>query len=208
MNPLPWREIRHLALSEGSILFFGEAMPRLSAYVMGCFSLQGKSVVLIDATQAFDPYLVARMGRWQGVSPRRLLERIQLSRTFTCHQLVTLLCETLPGERVDGPLVVLGPCSLFYDDQVALKERLALFKKMAVSLQALRERGQGLYLFQPPLSRHIGKHYFGRYLTRSVKWVIRVSRGDKALEGRLLKSGFEGERIQEGRGGEGNTVRR
>lgn len=175
-------------------------MPRLSAYMMGRFSLRGKSITLVDAAQVFDPYLVARMGRFQGVSPRLLLERIRLSRTFTCHQLVTLLCETLPGHRMDGPLFVLGPCSLFYDDQVALKERQALFQKMAGSLQALREEGQGLYLFQPPLSRNIRKRYFGPHLARSVRWVIRVSRGEQALEGRLLKAGFEGERLQEGRG--------
>ncbi|MEW6188030.1 MAG: hypothetical protein AB1585_20100 [Thermodesulfobacteriota bacterium] len=201
MNPLlPWPEMRQLAFSGGSILFFGEAMSRLSAYMMGRFSLQGKSVLLVDAAQAFDPYLVARMGRWQGVSARLLLERIRLSRTFTCHQLATLLCETLPGEKVNGPLIVLGPCSLFYDDQVALKERLALFQKMTVSLRGLQERGEGLYLFQPPLSRHVRKHYFGRYLAGSVRWVIRVSQGDKTLEGRLVQSGFEEKRLKEGRG--------
>jgi hypothetical protein len=201
INPLlPWGEIKQLALSGGSILFFGEAMTRLSAYLMGRFSLQGKSVTLVDAAQAFDPYWVARMGRLSGVPPRNLLEQIRLSRAFTCHQLATLLCDVLPGESRLGPIFVLGPCSLFYDDQVALKERQTLFSQMTCSLKALKGRGQGLYLFQPPLSRHIRKHYFGRYLAGSVQWVVRVGLGVDGLEGRLLKAGFDRERISEGSG--------
>jgi hypothetical protein len=197
MDFLPWRKMRSLVLSGGSILFFGEAMARLSAYLMGQLSLQGKSITLVDATQSFDPYLVARVGRLSGTPLRPLLERIRLSRAFTCHQLATLLCEVLPGEGRSGPIFVLGPCSLFYDDQVVLKERQALFRQVARSLKALREGGQGLYLFQPPLSRHIGKHYFGRHLAGSVQWVVRVGLGEQGLEGRLLKAGLEGERIQE-----------
>ena len=200
MDFLPWHKMRSLALSGGSILFFGEAMSRLSAYLMGQLSLQGKSITLVDASQSFDPYLVARVGRLSGTPLRPLLERIRLSRAFTCHQLVTLLCETLPGKRVEGPLFVLGPGLLFYDEQVPLKERQALFRQVVRSLVALKERGQGCYLFQGPISRQVKNQHFGRELSRSVQWVIRVSLGEDGLEGKLLKAGFEGERIQEGRG--------
>jgi hypothetical protein len=178
-------DIRRVALSKPGILFFGQAMPRLAAYLMGILSLREKAITLVDAAQGFDPYLVARIGRFREVSPRLLLERIRLSRAFTCHQLVTLLCETLPREGRPGPIFVLGPCSLFYDDQVALKERQALFKQVADSLKALKEGGQGLYLFQPPLSRHIRKHYFGRHLAGSVQWVVRIGWSEKGIEGRL-----------------------
>lgn len=165
-------------------------MSRLSAYMMGRFALQDRSVVLVDAAQAFDPYRVARLGRLQGTPPRLLLERIRLSRTFTCHQLAQLLCEILPGRNGEEPLFVLGPCSLFYDDQVAMKERLALFQKITVILPALGKQRRGLYLFQPPLPEKIRKHYFGRRLAGSVEWVIRISEGERTLEGRLLKGGL------------------
>jgi hypothetical protein len=196
---LPWPEIKQLALSGGSILFFGEAMSRLSAYLMGQLSLQGKSITLVDASQSFDPYWVARVGRLSGTPLRPLLERIRLSRAFTCHQLVTLLCEILPGKKVEGPLFVLGPGLLFYDEQVPLKERQALFRQVVRSLVALKERGQGCYLFQGPISRQVKNQHFGRELSRSVQWVIRVSQGEQMLEGQLLKAGFVGERIREGR---------
>jgi hypothetical protein len=200
MDFLPWQKMRSLVLSGGSILFFGEAMSRLSAYLMGQLSLQGKSITLVDATQSFDPYLVARVGRLSGTPLRPLLERIRLSRAFTCHQLATLLCETLPGQRVDGPLFVLGPGILFYDEQVPFKERQALFRQVVRSLIVLKERGQGCYLFQGPISRQVKNRHFGRELSRSVQWVIRIDLGEDGLEGKLLKAGFDGEKIQGGRG--------
>jgi len=200
MNFLPWHKMRSLALSGGSILFFGEAMARLSAYLMGQLALQGKSITLVDATQSFDPYLVARVGRLSGTPPRTLLERIRLSRAFTCHQLVTLLCETLPGQKAEGPLFVLGPGVLFYDEQVPIRERQALFRQVVHSLVILKERGHGCYLFQSPIARQLKNRHFGRELSRSVQWVIRVALGEDGLEGKLLKAGFDGERIQEGRG--------
>jgi len=175
-------------------------MARLSAYLMGQLSLQGKSITLVDATQSFDPYLVARVGRLSGTPPRTLLERIRLSRAFTCHQLVTLLCETLPGQKAEGPLFVLGPGVLFYDEQVPIRERQALFRQVVHSLVILKERGHGCYLFQSPIARQLKNRHFGRELSRSVQWVIRVALGEDGLEGKLLKAGFDGERIQEGRG--------
>lgn len=146
--------------------------------------------MLVDAAQAFDPYRVARLARLAGAPPRPVLERIRLSRTFTCHQLASLLCEILPDRRAGGPLFILGPCSLFYDDQVTLKEREALFQKITALLPVLEKRYDGLYLFQPPLSGKIGKPRFGRRLSGSVAWVIRIREGEGTLEGRLLKGGI------------------
>ncbi len=92
------------------------------------------------------------------------------------------------------------PGILFYDEQVPLKERQALFRQVVRSLVALKERGQGCYLFQGPISRQVKNQHFGRELSRSVQWVIRVNQGEQGLEGKLLKAGFDGERIQGGRG--------
>jgi len=195
MRFLTWHKMRYLALSENSILFFGEAMARLSAYLMGQMSFQGKSITLVDATQTFDPYLIARVGRLWGTPPRTLLERIRLSRAFTCHQLVTLLCEILPNQGMRDPVFILGPCVLFYDEQVSLKERQALFQQVASSLTFLSKRGPGCYLFQSPMARQVKNRHFGRDLAKSVQWVIRVALGEDGLEGRLLKPEFKEAKI-------------
>jgi hypothetical protein len=185
---LSFNNISHLALSGKSILFFGEAMSRLAAYLMGQLVVQNRPIRLIDAAQAFDPYLIARIGRHREIEPRTLLERIQLSRTFTCHQLATLFCETLPGSSCSDPLFVLGPCALFYDEQVDLDERRLLFRRVARSMAALSKKGQGLYLFQSPLSRHVRNLFLGRELGDFVQCVIQVRAGAQGIEGLLYQS--------------------
>jgi hypothetical protein len=182
---LSLNHLSNLALSGKSILFFGEAMSKLAAYLMGQLAVQKKPVTLIDAAQAFDPYLIARMGRHRDGDPQTLLERIHLSRAFTCHQLVTLFCEILPGLHHQAPLFVLGPCALFYDEQVALKERRLLFQRVIRSLAALSQRGQGLYLFQSPLSKHVRNLFLGRELGQFVQCVIQVRFGARGIEGLL-----------------------
>lgn len=196
MEILPWPKMRTLALSEGSILFFGQAMARLSAYLISQLSLQGKSITLVDATQTFDPYLVARAGRHAGAPARPLLERIRLSRAFTCHQIVTLICDILPRQKIEEPLFVLGPCILFYDDQVSLKERQTLFQQVVRSLTLLNQRGPGCYLFQGPIARRAKNQHLGRQLSKAVEWVIQVEEGDQGLKGKLLKAGSEGSKLQ------------
>jgi hypothetical protein len=191
MNALvPLSQICRLALSGRSILFFGEAMPRLASYLIGQLAVQGRAVTLVDAAQSFDPYLVARVGRYRGLDLRVLLERIRLSRAFTCHQLATLLCETLPATRPGEPLFVLGPCALFYDDQVALTERRNLFKQVAASLAVLGRRGRGVFLFQGPVSSRVKNLFYGRELAARVELVIRVRYGEQGIEGMLQHSAF------------------
>jgi hypothetical protein len=87
--------------------------------------------------------------------------------------MVTLLCETLPRDGRKEPLFILGPCGLFYDDQVALKERQALFKQVLRSLKGLIESGRRIFLFQPPLAGQI-KTYFsaGTWPARSAGYRV------------------------------------
>ena len=185
---LPSNKLYSLAKSGMSILFFGEAMSRLSAYLMGQLAAQGRPITLIDAANSFDPYLIARISRHRKSDPRILLERIRLSRVFTCHQLVTLLCETLPQLSQSGPLFINGPCNLFYDEQVPLKERKLLFERVAQSLALLGKSGQGLYLFQRPMVQQVKNLFLGRVLGRYVHLVIRVKSGEQGLEGLLHQS--------------------
>jgi hypothetical protein len=185
---LSLNRLYNLAISGKSLLFFGEAMSRLAAYLMGQLAVQQRPIRLIDAAQGFDPYLIARIGRHRDIDPRTLLERIHLSRAFTCHQLVTLFCETLPGISRSDPLFVLGPCALFYDEQVALSERRLLFNRVVCSMAALSKRGQGLYLFQSPLSKHARNLFLGRELGQFVQCVIQVRSGAQGIEGLLHTS--------------------
>ncbi len=63
-----------------------------------------------------------------------VLERIRLSRAFTCYQLVALLKGT-PAEPV--PTLVLDLLSTFYDENVSTEESLRLLQECVAHLRRL-----------------------------------------------------------------------
>ena len=92
---------------------------------------RGARVLVVDAANAFDPYQLVREARGRGISRAAALSRVRVARAFTSHQLVRLLKEEIQGELEPLSLVlVLGPVSLFYDEQIPLAERRRLFTNM------------------------------------------------------------------------------
>jgi hypothetical protein len=94
---LPLNNLSNLATSGMSILFFGEAISRLSTYLMGQLAAQGRPITLIDAANSFDPYLIARISRHRKSDPRIFLERIRLSRVFTCTSWLPFFAKPFPN---------------------------------------------------------------------------------------------------------------
>jgi hypothetical protein len=97
-----------------------------------------------------------------------------VARAFTSHQLVRLLTETFPAIPEPGSLVlVLGPVSLFYDEQVPLGERRRLFQDL-VRLLARIKTGSALLLLQPRLPRAAANQHFGRLLAPVIDYLVEV----------------------------------
>jgi hypothetical protein len=144
-------------------LLWGESIRSLGALACAWAAARGTRVLTVDAANVFDPYRLVREARRLGVSPREALARVQVARTFTCHQLVRLMQE-MPGKLRPGSLVlVLGPVSPFYDEQVPLAERRRLFKELTATLEALKMTNP-LLLLQPRLPPEAPNRGFGRLL--------------------------------------------
>jgi hypothetical protein len=121
-------------------------------------------VLVVDAANVFDPYRLVQEAMLRGVAARQALSRVRVARAFTSHQLVRLVQEELPGELASDCLVlVLGPVSLFYDEQVPLAERRRLFQDLVQTLGALKTR-HPLLLLQPRLPPGAPNRGFGRML--------------------------------------------
>ena len=105
---------------------------------------------------------------------------MRVARAFTSHQLVRLLQETFPANLAPGSLVlVLGPVSLFYDEQVPLTERRRLFRDL-VNLLARIKTQSALLLLQPRLPRAAANRHFGRLLAPVLDYFVEVeSREDR-----------------------------
>jgi hypothetical protein len=139
--------------------------------------------LVVDAANAFDPYRLVREARERGISRTVALSRVRVARAFTSHQLVRLLQEELPGELEPLSLVLmLGPVSLFYDEQIPLAERRRLFTNM-VDILAVYKAKAPLLLLQPPLPRGAINRRFGELLSPLLDYLVRLKNGDDRGKG-------------------------
>jgi hypothetical protein len=178
--PLPSTLTTLLSLTPGRAAFlWGEPFRPLVAVAAAWGVARGAGVLVVDAANAFDPYRLVREARSRGVSRALALSRVRVARAFTSHQLVRLLKEELPGELESlSLLLVLGPVSLFYDEQVPLAERRRLFRDMVDTLTAYKARAP-LLLLQPPLPRGVPNRRFGRLLAPLLDYLVRMNENDR-----------------------------
>jgi len=104
--------------------------------MLAALALRGR-VIVVDGGNCFDGYALARALRRQTHQVRAALQAIQLSRAFTCYQMVAMLAE-LPADGT--PVIVLDMLSTFLDENVGFTKRQRLLDN---SLALLRRISQG-----------------------------------------------------------------
>jgi hypothetical protein len=129
MNTLP-------DLSPGKLILL--AAPRSTAKALlqeVIVRLAGSGPVrMIVGNNQFDGYSIARMLRRRSRAMNGHLERIQLTRAFTCYQMATLLRET-PNAPI--PTMVVGLLATFYDENVPEFESLRVLRECIWELNRL-----------------------------------------------------------------------
>ncbi|MGA9755577.1 MAG: hypothetical protein WBV23_10595 [Desulfobaccales bacterium] len=169
------------------VLLWGEHLRAVAAAAAVWGVTRGAPVLVVDAANRFDPYRLVREAVHHNLSPQEALSRVRVARAFTSHQLVRLLEETFPTILAPGSLVlVLGPVSLFYDEQVPLSERRRLFQDLVHHLTRIKIQS-ALLLVQPFLPRAATNQHFGRLLAPVIDYLVEVeSRKDRSEAPRRL----------------------
>ncbi|HEX2278900.1 MAG TPA: hypothetical protein VHN13_17530 [Candidatus Tectomicrobia bacterium] len=167
-----------------SAMLWGDAsVARLAVRTAAAAVGRGLPVAVIDGAMAFDVTTVAAHAQARRVPPERFLRRIHIARAFTCHQVATLLCERLDpllASQCVGLVILLGPCTTFFDENVPFKDAFLLFQRVLGKLEAICEHGP-LLLIAQALDRHRTRRaLFVRALIKVVELGIRVS----TVEGR------------------------
>jgi len=93
--------------------------------------------IFIDGGNTFDPYLIAQYAERFSLNRDRALDRILVSRAFTCHQLTSLITQMLPEaihERGTKLIVASDLIELYRDPDVRCIQSLNLFKTTLNSL--------------------------------------------------------------------------
>ncbi len=101
-------------------LFWGAHTPtRALLAMLTALAVRGQALRVFDGGNRFDGYFVARLARRMCKHPYAALERIRLSRAFTCFQLAERIEKTPTGPE---PIFVLDLLTTFYDENVPLRD--------------------------------------------------------------------------------------
>ncbi len=154
---------RHPGEGQLLALYGHPAVHTLAQKLLARPLFHGYGVVVLDAGNHFDPYLISRMAQALRRDPREFLSKILISRSFTCYQTHALVqkaqkVSTSPTGKTSRTVLVLGCLRTFYDEDVSFGERRVLLRKTLALLQGISRRGIKVLVTSadPPLNARGG----------------------------------------------------
>ncbi len=112
----------------------------------------GHPVYVVDGDNSFRSYLIACCARDLHLDPRLALAQVQISRAFTCYQLVEIVARL--SRRTDtfncAGIVCLGLLGTIYDEDIAWSEAQRLLQDMIAHLKMLAEQWPVIVTVRPP----------------------------------------------------------
>jgi len=166
-------------------LIVGDRPEDLTVYLSAFAASLGFKVLVADGANAFDPYIVSKFARKEGFPPDALLKKISVARAFTCHQLATLIRERLDPMVPPGisPLIVfLGPCTMFFDEDVPGEEAALLFRKMLAKVQRMSQKGIFFLMSQSFSKLNKRRSFLLRELVRFADTVLKLKSSSDTLQ--------------------------
>jgi hypothetical protein len=126
-------------------LFYGDSVLFQLSLTMASYALaNGNSIAVVDGGNEFNVHLIARFARQRRLNADDLLERIFISRGFTCYQMEQAVVHKLPeflrstGART---AMVFGLLETFYDDQAPFREVQQILRRVLEALGAMKRDG-------------------------------------------------------------------
>jgi hypothetical protein len=123
------------------------------------------NVVFVDGGNTFRLFEVSRIAQLHELDPRRVLERIFISRAFTAYQMTTIILDKLQEavEKYNSKLVVISDIAgLYLDKDIPTKEAKDVFSQLTVYLSKFAEENQlialATYIPYYPSSRNAFLH--------------------------------------------------
>ena len=149
----------------------------LGTTLAGRVILGGRTVLYIDGANAFDPYILSALAKDAGQPPKAVMQRLYLTRAFTCHQLETLIVERLPSAIAryrPGLVVISGWSHLFHDENIPAREAFRLLQNTARRIRSLAEAGQPILATHPeePVTPRLQP--LREILTRAADAIVRL----------------------------------
>ena len=156
----------------------------LATFAAGLYALKGQRVLLVDAGNSTDPYIVSRLALAARQDPQQVLSRIHIIRTFTVHQLAALAFRRLEPfirERAPGLVILSGATSLFADANVPYKEASWLLREIAAEVKRQAERGCKVLVAAADAPPESGRTHLHVPWMHVASRSIRIERSDQGL---------------------------
>ena len=164
----------------GPAVFAGDDACLTIALLAGLRGLgSDRPLLIVDGANAFDPFLVSDLARKSGMAPAALLERIRISRVFTCHQLEVLLrgrLQAAVSQFHARAVFFSGPLDPLLDEDVAVGEARRIFRLIPPVLRRLSAAGVVTVCACPPPVTMTGREELFPALCAMARWVFTVVR--------------------------------
>jgi hypothetical protein len=131
-------------------LLYGERpIFQLSLQMAAHAMADGNSIAVVDGCNRFDVHALSRFARTRKIDPNKFLNRIFISRGFTCYQMEQAIVRKLPSFLStihSQTALIFGLLDTFYDEQAQLREVQQILQRLLVSFQKMKSSGMSLLL--------------------------------------------------------------
>lgn len=131
-------------------LLYGEHVVfRLAHRIAGHILRAGAPLALIDGANRFDIQTIVRYAQEHHLDPDDILQRLFISRGFTCYQIEAAVTERLPaflrrtGARA---ALIFGLLDTLYDEQAPMRDVRAILSRTINALRATSDEGISVLL--------------------------------------------------------------
>jgi len=128
----------------------------------------GSDVVFVDGGNTFRLYQVARLAQFHQLNPKKVLERIYISRAFTAYQMTVLILEKLKEvvKRYDAKLVIISDITGFFlDRDIPEEETRRIFSQVTAYLSTFAKENQVVLVTTYPPHQDTRRNNFLKTLT-------------------------------------------
>lgn len=141
----------HFSTPQGKIcLLYGtKEVYSLATSLTAEFLSRSKTIVCIDGANRVDPYALSKIARIHLIDPYTFLDRVYVSRSYTCYQLDVSITDGLLDflRSVDTHiLLIYGLIDLFDDDQVTDSDIVDILRRVRQALVHLKANGISVLL--------------------------------------------------------------
>jgi hypothetical protein len=118
---------------------------QMAAYAMA----DGNAIAVVDGCNRFDVHALSRFARMRKIDPNSFLNRIFISRGFTCYQMEQAITHKLPAFLTaihSKTALIFGLLDTFYDEQASLREVQQILQRLLASFRTMKAAGCSLLL--------------------------------------------------------------